>query len=349
MISIRCIACGKQYSVKPEKAGKQAKCKQCGARIAIPSPSRTLSPPASLTNDSVCSDCQSPIQPNWRVCQACGNPTSPAQAAPTMSPSPIQPGHNGYGPSPTNMPRSSGIHIGSESVAKITINESVNVNGSASVPEAFKGMVGQGTIGNSPSLLVGDGSVVKAKIDASVNYTNQGQIIGQQNIEYKVVHNTTVVHESGFSKLVNIITTGGLGSDEADKLIEQVGNNPQQLMALAANAINCLSRTLLNYARDEFKLRPGILEEIRSKMHMARKITDKIHEISGTTDTNLSNDIEKIDIILRYAQKIHDDFFILSLPIFSFVLNYFFNTVNKSKMLIELIQLEKNNLVNKYS
>lgn len=84
-------------------------------------------------------------------------------------------------------------------------------------------MVGQGTTGNVPSLQIGDGSVVKAEIDASVNYTNQGQIIGQQNIENKVVHNTTVVHESGFAKLVNIFATGSLGSDETDKLIEQVG------------------------------------------------------------------------------------------------------------------------------
>lgn len=126
-------------------------------------------------------------------------------------------------------------------------------------------------------------------------------------------------------------------------------------MVLAVNAINSLSRTLLNYAKDDFKDTPEFLKpspirkEIKSKIDMAQKIIDKIHEISGMTDTNLSNDIDKIDDILRQAKKIRDNYSFLSSKDLSFFCNLFFNTANKTKKLIESIQLEKNNLVKKYS
>lgn len=353
MINFKCDSCEKSYSVNDDMIGKRAKC-ACGTIIVVPTPSTTLAPTPSGTN---CPHCNSIIQPSWKGCPACGGALASSQVVPSMAQPSVQAIQPAYGQSSPSIPPSSGIQVGNDSVIKANVNQSINVAGDSSLPKAFMGISGQGQSGNIPSLQVGDGSVVKADIDASVNYTNQGQIIGQQNIENKTVNNTTVIHESGFAKLVTMVSSSSiLGADETDKLMDQIGNNPYQLMILAVNAMNSLSRTLSNYAKDNFKETPkGILNPqptlraINNKIDMAHKILNRIHESSGMRDEKIVNDIEKIDEIIRNAKKVRDNYPYLSMPPYSFLFPLIFNTASKNKDIIDLIKSDTDYMVKKYS
>jgi hypothetical protein len=190
MIDIQCVACGKRHSIKDDLAGKKAKC-GCGALIKIPFPAAAVPAPVPQILPLMCPHCQASIQAQWKGCPACGGPLTPSQVAPAAVPLPVQQVHSGYAQAIPPMPGPSGIQVGNESVAKINVNNSVNVTGVPGMSGAMMGMPGQVRAEGIPYMQVGDGSVVKAEIDSSMNYTNQGQIIGQQNIENKVVTNIT--------------------------------------------------------------------------------------------------------------------------------------------------------------
>jgi hypothetical protein len=93
-IDFSCTACGQQYRVKEEFAGKSTKCKKCGARIAVPQPAAEELEPlgalGSLLDEELgavassafvaasapASDfgpaCGAPLPQGGRICLACG-------------------------------------------------------------------------------------------------------------------------------------------------------------------------------------------------------------------------------------------------------------------------------------
>lgn len=62
VIRFKCGGCGKQYNVQPEMAGKQARCKQCGATFQVPTP-RPAAGDAAATTRAAGGQARPPAKP----------------------------------------------------------------------------------------------------------------------------------------------------------------------------------------------------------------------------------------------------------------------------------------------
>ena len=104
-ISVTC-ACGKQFKVKDELAGKRGKCSSCGQVLSIPtlasSADQEKATPAPLRG---CPACREALQPNAVICLYCGHDLRTGKQVPqAMSTAPAAPAR----PS-ANVPSSSGL------------------------------------------------------------------------------------------------------------------------------------------------------------------------------------------------------------------------------------------------
>lgn len=253
MISFQCGNCGKTHSAKPELAGKVGKC-PCGYKIMIPAATATSAITVPAPMATACPRCQYPVQPPGKACVNCGTPLASPNLTPSRAQFPAQPYQGAFGQTAPKTTDSQGIHVGDESIAKINVNQSVNVAGGNSIPGGLGGIPGQGKSPVIPSLAIGDGSVVKANIDASQNFNMSGDIVKNKSTNYTTHNNTThnntttttttniTNNESGIGSIISAITNSRKDSKieakEERNLVEQefkvAANSVDELIAFVA-------------------------------------------------------------------------------------------------------------------
>lgn len=247
MISFQCGNCGKTHSAKPELAGKVGKC-PCGYKIMIPATTATSAITVPALMATACPRCQYPVQPPGKACVNCGTPLASPNLTPSRAQFPAQPYQGAFGQTEPKTTDSPGIHVGDESIAKINVNQSVNVTGGNFIPGGLGGIPGQGKSPVIPSLAIGDGSVVKANIDASQNFNMSGDIVKNKSTNYTTHNNTTTTttnitnNESGIGSIISAITNSRKDSKieakEERNLVEQefkvAANSVDELIAFVA-------------------------------------------------------------------------------------------------------------------
>jgi len=78
MIAFTCAHCGQQYTVGPELAGRQGKCRRCGQRMQVPEP-KPAAGPEPEKYELVVSDRLLPAEPDERLA---GKPPTPEVGLP---------------------------------------------------------------------------------------------------------------------------------------------------------------------------------------------------------------------------------------------------------------------------
>ena len=84
MIAFTCAHCGQQYTVGPELAGRQGKCRRCGQRMQVPE-STAAAGPEPETYELVVSDRLLPAEPDERPA---GKPPTPEVGSPVADQEP---------------------------------------------------------------------------------------------------------------------------------------------------------------------------------------------------------------------------------------------------------------------
>jgi uncharacterized membrane protein YqjE len=283
-------------------------------------------------------------------------------------PLPVQQVHSGYAQAIPQMPGPSGIQVGNESVAKINVNRSVNVAGVPGMSGAMMGMPGQVRAEGIPSMQVGDGSVVKAEIDASTNIHHNHSL----HVQGQYVANQTVVQEVSVGALVALLT--GRFTDEdalkAEKEIQALPNKPAELQQILAQTLRFLVREskrrfkkqegLFNFSngsmgqtvkeRMEITHGGGINSTDRKRLNLCQQVLDKLHEIAHQSrDRRVLEGIEKLDdsllkteqvmqkILLASIAKMFTILGMVAIPVFGIPILFQPNIKVENVLLLELV------------
>jgi hypothetical protein len=137
-------------------------------------------------------------------------------------------------------------------------NDSVvktNLNQSVNVSgQQPNGTAGLTNQGHASSIHVGDGSVVKTEINSTTNISNDNSL----NFQGNYVANQTVVQITSTEEMVNLLT-GDISDEEIIKIEAQIRtlpNNPHQMLSILALTL----RYIIREAKINFKRQNGIFK-----------------------------------------------------------------------------------------